>query len=219
MSNTLNSSNIQKIVLLISIVTCLVFCIVLLALLAFLPIPSLLSYIGYADSIALANPDNIDEPFISYMVGQLVKNGTLISLNDVWSFQTSFYQTIITFLIAINGLIAAISVVYIKNASEEKVEETTKRYMNGDAFNHALNRKVMAEAENRLDEARNDFNSTADDLKASYDNFQHNIGRLEMLEAENITLRQQLRIISERVAALDISETESKDNRLIRKED
>ncbi|MGL0928835.1 hypothetical protein ACSTDZ_06820 [Vibrio vulnificus] len=106
--------SIHKTIFFVSVITCLLFCIALLTLLVCLPSPSLLSYLGYADSVALANADNINDPFTSHIVGELVKSGTLISLKDVWSFQTGFYQTIITFLIAINGLIAAISVIYIK---------------------------------------------------------------------------------------------------------
>lgn len=218
MSNLSTSPNIHKTVLIISIVTCLVFCIGLLALLVYLPAPSLLSYLGYTDSVALTNPDNIDEPFTSYMVGQLVKNGTLVDLKDVWSFQTGFYQTIITFLIAINGLIAAISVIYIKNTSEEKAEETTKKYMHGDAFNYALNEKVMAEAELQLKIVKTDFSTTAETFEKSSEAVSEALNRLELLEKENKNLRQQLRIISERVAELDTTETENKDNQLVKKE-
>lgn len=218
MSNTPTSPNIHRTVFLISMVTCLVFCIALLALLACLPIPSLLSYLGYTDSIALANPDNIDEPFTSYMVGQLVKNGTLISLKDVWSFQASFYQTIITFLIAINAIIAAISVIYIKSTSEEKAEETTKKYMNSNAFNHELNERVIAEANLQLTVVKTDFSETAAIFEKSSEYVSEALNRLELLEKENKTLHQQLRIISERVAKLDTTETESKDNQLVKKE-
>lgn len=219
MSNTSTSSNIQKTTFLISMVTCLVFCIALLALLACLPIPSLLSYLGYTDSITLANPENIDDPFTSYMVGQLVKNGTLISLKDVWSFQASFYQTIITFLIAINAIIAAISVIYIKSTSEEKAEETTKKYMNSNSFMHELNEKVIAEAELQLTVVKADFSDTAAIFEKSSEAVSEALNRLEFLEKENKTLRQQVRIISERIAALDTTETESKNNQLVKKEE
>lgn len=202
----------------ISIVTCLVFCIVLLALLAILPTPSLLSYLGYVDSLALTDPDNIDDPFTSYMVGQLVKDGTLINLKDIWSFQTGFYQTIVAFLLGINGLIAAISVIYIKNTSEEKAEETTKKYMNSNSFMHELNEKVIVEAKLQLEVVQTDFLNTAKDLEDSYLEVAGALDRLELLEKENSTLRQQLRIISGRVAELDTTETENKDNQLVKKE-
>tara|TARA_R110001606_G_scaffold281346_1_gene430008 strand:- start:2824 stop:3285 length:462 start_codon:yes stop_codon:yes gene_type:complete len=152
------------------------------------------------------------------MVGQLVKNGTLISIKDIWSFQTNFYQTIITFLIAINAIIAAISVIYIKSTSEEKAEETTKKYMNSKAFNHELNERIIAEAELQLTVVKTDFSDTAAIFEKSSESVSEALNRLELLEKENKTLHQQLRIISERVAELDTTETESKNNQLVKKE-
>ncbi|WP_316677808.1 hypothetical protein [uncultured Tolumonas sp.] len=201
-----------------SFITCLVFCIVLLALFVFLPLPSFLSYLGYANSVTLANADNINDLPTSYMVSELVKSGTLISLKDVWSFQTSFYQTIIAFLIAINGLIAAISVIYIKSTSEEKAEETTKKYMSGDAFNHVLYTKIAAETEVRLSIVKEDFDSTAVLFENSLKDVNSTVEQLELLKRENQTLRQQIKVISERIAELDTSEIEGKDNRLFKKE-
>jgi len=215
---TATSPSISKTILFVSIITCLVFCIVLLALFVFLPLPSFLSYLGYANTVALANADNIKDPFTSHMVGELVKSGTLISLKDVWSFQTGFYQTIITFLIAINGLIAAVSVIYIKSTSEEKAEETTKKYMGGDAFNHVLNTKIEAEAELRLRVVQGDFNFAAGELEDSLKVVNEVVEQLDLLKTENQTLRQQIKVISERVAELDTSEAEGKDNRLSKKE-
>lgn len=203
--------SIYKTIFFVSIITCSIFCIGLLALLIYLPSPSLLSYLGYADSVALANADNMKEPYTSYIVGELVKSGTLISLKDVWSFQTGFYQTIITFLIAINGLIAAISVIYIKSTSEEKAEETTKKHMQSQAFDLLVKEKVSKESEVTFKQAQQDFETSANKVDDSLD-------RLVRLENENRTLRQQLKIISERIATLDTSESEGKEIQLVKKE-
>ncbi|GHW58994.1 phosphohydrolase [Vibrio cholerae] len=216
--NTPASPSIYKAIFFVSLITCSLFCIVLLALLVCLPSPSLLSYLGYADSVALANADNINDPFTSHIIGELVKSGTLISLKDVWSFQTGFYQTIITVLIAINGLIAAISVIYIKSTSEEKAEEITKKYMHSDTFNHVLNTKVENEAESRLRVVQSDLNSTASDFERSLGTVDEALERLQLLETENQSLRQQIKVISERVAQLDISESEGKESLLVKKE-
>ncbi|MEZ8383043.1 phosphohydrolase [Vibrio splendidus] len=219
MSDTPPSSpNIYKTIFFVSLITCLLFCIVLLALLVCLPSPSLLSYLGYADSVALANAGNINDPFTSHIVGELVKNGTLISLKDVWSFQTGFYQTIITFLIAINGLIAAISVIYIKSTSEEKAEEITKKYMHSDTFNHVLNAKVENEAELRLRVVQSELETTVGEYETSVRAVDGAFDRLQLLETENQTLRQQIKIISERIANLDISESEGQEALLVKKE-
>lgn len=203
--------SIHKTIFFVSVITCLLFCIALLTLLVCLPSPSLLSYLGYADSVVLANADNINDPFTSHIVGELVKSGTLISLKDVWSFQTGFYQTIITFLIAINGLIAAISVIYIKSTSEEKAEEITKKHMHSESFNHMLNVKIENEAEVRLRIVQSDLNSTA----RSFEDAVETVQRLEM---ENQSLRQQIKVIAEHIASLDTSESEGKETLLVKKE-
>lgn len=216
--DTPTSPSIYKTIFFVSLITCSLFCIVLLALLVCLPSPSLLSYLGYADSVALANADNINDPFTSHIVGELVKSGTLISLKDVWSFQTGFYQTIITFLIAINGLIAAISVIYIKSTSEEKAEEITKKYMHSDTFNHVLNTKVENEAELRLRVVQSELETTVGDYETSVRAVGGAFDRLQLLETENQTLRQQIKIISERVAQLDMTESEGKETLLVKKE-
>ncbi|GLR34182.1 hypothetical protein [Shewanella decolorationis] len=195
----------------------LVFCILIITLLVFLPLPSFLSYFGYENSVTLVNADNINDPYISYIIGDLVKSGTLISLKDVWSFQTGFYQTIITILVAINGLIAAISVIYIKSTSEEKAEEITKKYMSGDLFNHSLNQKVEAQAALQLRVVQSDYSATAETFEKSAQMVDGALERLAFLEAENQTLRQQLKVIAERVAKLDATEAEGKDYRLVKK--
>lgn len=211
------SDNSFKTIFCISTITSLVFCIGLIALLICLPAPSLLSYLGYADSVALANAENIKSASTARMVGELVKNGTLINLKDVWSFQTGFYQTIITFLIAINGLIAAISVIYIKSTSEEKAEETTKKYMNGDSFNHMLMMKVQAESEVRLRVVQSELTSELENFEQASQALDEAYTRLARLEEENRSLRQQITVISQRISTLDKSESEGSSNRLVKR--
>jgi hypothetical protein len=211
------STHTFKTIFYISTITSLVFCIGLIALLICLPTPSLLSYLGYADSVALASAENIKSASTSRMVGELVKNGTLINLKDVWSFQTGFYQTIITFLIAINGLIAAISVIYIKSTSEEKAEETTKKYMNGDSFNHMLMMKIQAESESRLRVVQSELISELERFEQASLNNDEAYTRLARLEEENRSLRQQITVISQRISTLDKSESSGSSNRLVKR--
>ncbi|WP_211342189.1 hypothetical protein [Marinomonas communis] len=197
----------MKTITYICILTATVFCILIIALLVYLPSPSLLSYLGYADAVTLKNADNLNNSRTMYMIGRLVKDGTLVSLEDIWSFQTSFYQTLITFLIAINALIAAISVIYIKSTSEEKAEETTKKFMESSTFNNMLQLKVHEEAKLMLEEAQNDFNSAVGRLQ----NIEDVLNQVSILDKRNIELRQQIRVISEYLSNLDSSESEGSD--------
>ncbi|HGK7544216.1 TPA: transmembrane HD family hydrolase, partial [Klebsiella pneumoniae] len=56
----------------------------------------------------------------------MVTDGTLLSLDDFWSFQSNLYQTIITVLIALNGIVAAFSFLIIKNSSTAKAKEEAR---------------------------------------------------------------------------------------------
>ncbi|MBE0762492.1 transmembrane HD family hydrolase, partial [Escherichia coli] len=51
----------------------------------------------------LKKPDVISDPKTLQNIGKMVTDGTLLSLDDFWSFQSNLYQTIITVLIALNG--------------------------------------------------------------------------------------------------------------------
>lgn len=203
--------SIRKQIVIISFVIALVFSIAILAFFSFAPPLSFLSYLGYVDAVTLANPKHLDDPFTSHIVGELVRDGTLISVKDVWSFQTGFYQTIIAFLIAINALIAAVSVFYIKSTSEEKAEETTAKYINSHGFEYVLNNKIEEIAVQKLKDLQGDFESTIDELNLN-GALVHDISeRLDWLVSENKEIKIQIKIISDRVALLDMEDREGKD--------
>ena len=88
--------------------------------------PSFYSYIGFADNFVLKKPDIISDPQILQSIGKMVTDGTLLSLDDFWSFQSNLYQTIITVLIALNGIVAAFSFLIIKNSSTAKAKEEAR---------------------------------------------------------------------------------------------
>lgn len=197
--------------LIISFVVALWFTILILAIFSFWPPISFLTHLGYLDAVTLANMDNLDDPFTSHIVGELVKSGTLISVKDIWSFQTGFYQTTIGFLVAINALIAAVSVFYIKSTSEEKAEETISKYISSQGFDYILNNKIQNVAVSKLKSLQDDYSSTIDDLRLNGELLHETIERLNSLERNGKEIRLQLRIISERVAHLDMGEREGKD--------
>lgn len=200
----------KRVILLISVLTSLVILIGILSIIVFIPTSSLLSFFGYTDKLAIADPSMLSEPHASYLVGKLVRDGALVSLKDVWSFQTGFYQTIITFLIAINALIAAVAVIYIKSNSEEKAEEITKRYMDSELFDLQLSNKVERKTEDFFGEAQKDFYKSVEDIGDA-------LTTLDMLSQDNISIRQQLRVIANKVASLDNTDSEGSDSRLIKR--
>ncbi|MDX1719294.1 MAG: hypothetical protein R3353_03985 [Salegentibacter mishustinae] len=189
----------------------LVFAIGLVSLLVLLQGSPLLDYI-FSDGLVKANSfTEVDAGLFPSALGR-VNNDPSSGLKDMWSSQTVFYQTIITFLIAINGLIAAVSVFYIKSNSEEKAEEITKKYMSGEGFNINLIKKVKMESESVFKQAQDDFDTSANKLNDA-------LATLDKLTIDNISLKQQLKVISERIASLDTADTEGKNfilNRRVR---
>ncbi|OVZ83927.1 hypothetical protein CBW52_01545 [Yersinia kristensenii] len=95
----------------------------------------------------------------------MVTNGTLLSLDDFWSFQSNLYQTIITFLIALNGVIAAFSFFIIKTSSNAKAREEAraeasnelKKYLESTRFVDEVKRVVRNKVEANLSEIVRSF--------------------------------------------------------------
>lgn len=180
--------------------------------------PSPLQYQKFAQQVTISDPEKITDPFTSHIIGELVKNGTLISLKDVWSFQSAFYQTIITFLIAINGLLAGLAVVYIRSSSHEKAEDaansTVDAYIQSDSFKHLINEKV----ELLIAESRNDFNTSADKLDVALDRIENAVEEVSYCGIEVDEIRKQIEIISTKVAKLDSTDTDGGDFELAKPE-
>ncbi len=184
------------------LITLFSFMLFVIAVFWFFPLPEILSYFGYgkvSELYAVVDVGKIDNFTTSYMIGQLAKNGTVMSLDDLWEFQSSFYQTFITFLIAINGLIAAFSVIYIKSTSEEKVEEISKRHFDGELFKYKLEEKVASYASEKFGQTQEELNNSLGEVDKIFE-------RLQRIENEFDAIRQQIKHTSNRVAMLDSSE-------------
>lgn len=170
--------------------------------------PSFYSYIGFANNYVLKKPDAITNPDLLQMIGTLAKNGTLLSLDDFWSFQSTLYQTIITVLIALNGIIAAFSFFIIRNSSTARAREEAKneavievnKYINSTIFEKDINIK--------LDER---IKTLQFDLKTSIEFIEQfeekNIeGSIQNLESEYNELKRHIRIISKKISLMDNEE-------------
>ncbi|MBP5979340.1 MAG: hypothetical protein KA748_03960 [Halomonas sp.] len=199
----------KKVVFLITVLTTMVVSIFLIALLVAFSSPSLMNNFFENNAFSLLNPTSLESDRLLTLFRKSDADLDSLSLKDIWAFQSSLYQTIITFLIAINGLIAAVSVLYIRGNSEEKAEETTKKYMESKHFDVSLAEKVNLASEATFINAQKDFESSADRLYRALET-------LSRLESENRDIKQQLRVVSERVAYLDEDDSEGKQERLKR---
>ncbi|WP_028110444.1 hypothetical protein [Ferrimonas futtsuensis] len=70
-------------------------------------------YMDIANAFVLTEGKTLDSSDQARVIGEMVQEGTLISLRDLWGFESSFYQTIVTLLIAVNGLVAAFTFVVV----------------------------------------------------------------------------------------------------------
>ncbi|MFM2476385.1 hypothetical protein [Celerinatantimonas sp. MCCC 1A17872] len=210
---------IWKIIVYSCLLTASATVLLLLLALQFFSAPSLLKYTGYAHSLVLANPHKYTDPVTIFHLGEMVENGTLLSLDDLWGFQSSFYQTIITLLIALNGIIAAFSFIFIKSSSNEKsieaAENKVESYVNSVSFRTLIDSSFKKITKN----VRDDYNSTAQTLDEKikivdellpiiYSN-EENINNLI---SERQEIRNHISILIKRLSELDNSENDGEYN-------
>ncbi|AXS83272.1 hypothetical protein D0851_09600 [Marinobacter sp. Arc7-DN-1] len=142
------------------------------------------------------------------VTGELSEKRTVISLKEYWGFQSSFYETVITILIAINGLIAAAAVLYIRGSSHEKAESAANEYLEGPLFKYILNDSVSSQWKEQLHSAQADINNIIKDLELYPETIERLRTNYERLQSENKELKQQIRVIAERIASSDTSDNE-----------
>ncbi|WP_265435550.1 hypothetical protein [Aeromonas media] len=205
----INSS--KRNIILVSLITASTLIIAWLVFFHFITTPSLLKYIGLGNSFALVNPSSEFDPMTSHMVGELTRQGTIVSLDDIWSYQSNLYQTIITFLIAINGLLAALAIFYIKTSSNEKAIEAVHDYINGTDFDALVNKRVKKKL-SPIREAYEEDTQRVDDLFGLGSRVQDDCNRLS---EEYITMKEQLSFISEKIALMDKTDDDGKDLHLM----
>ncbi|EEW1036315.1 transmembrane HD family hydrolase [Escherichia coli] len=140
----------------------------------------------------------------------MVTDGTLLSLDDFWSFQSNLYQTIITVLIALNGIVAAFSFLIIKNSSTAKAKEEARdiavvevnQYVESSKFE----KEIKAILYEKIEPVQFDLLaqiSSIDDIKLSQQ--EHNQS-FEKLEQELDGLKRNLKLIAESISLKDTSD-------------
>jgi len=96
-----------------------------LAILHFAPISDILlshsQYVPTRDMTEL-------EPYEQIVVGRMIREKTLISVDTLWSLQVSFYQTLISVLIALNAVIVGGAFVVIRSSSKAEVVKESKSH-------------------------------------------------------------------------------------------
>ncbi len=184
--------------------------------------PNFYSYIGFANNFVLKKPDLISDPKTLQTIGKMVTDGTLLSLDDFWSFQSNLYQTIITVLIAINGIIAAFSFLIIKNSSTAKAKEEARDIAVYEVNQYVESAKFDKEIKTILNEKIGPVQfdllsqiSTIDDIKMIQE---QNGSSYDRLEQEIAELKRHLKLITESIAMKDRSDDAGSDFILSRRD-
>ncbi|MCY9802661.1 hypothetical protein OTK51_04365 [Vibrio scophthalmi] len=170
--------------------------------LQFFSAPTILQYTGYADSFVLTDPEKFQDPDALNSLGKLVRDGTLLSLDELWGFQSSFYQTIITVLIAINGLLAAFAFIFIKNSSHDKAIEAAvehaQEYLSGREFDNLVSEKV----ELKLKGIRSDYDETATSLDNMLEQFSSVVPSVEENQSDIVVLNTKIEELQRHVGVM-----------------
>lgn len=185
--------------------------------------PAFYKYIGMADSYIIRKPESIKDPLMLHNIGEMVSTGTILSLDDFWSFQSNLYQVIITALIAINGIIAAFSFFIIKTSSINKAREEAKaeavsemkRYIDSTIFSNFLidvvNRKTDLVMNPKIKDMQEDFSSLIDAAQQILFRLESDEFIIKKLKSDSSEFSRSLRIIMQELSERDNVDNEGAD--------
>ncbi|ENM3908078.1 hypothetical protein GCS57_002775, partial [Vibrio cholerae] len=189
----------KRVIVIVTLISTLATLLFWLVFFQWITSPSFLKYTNLADAVTLTDPQKLTDPYILYTIGELVKDGTLISIEEVWAFQSSFYQTIITFLIAINGLIGALAFVFIKSSSNDKAQEAavlhSKTYIESTDFNERVSNQVqqhMPEMHNRISQLQSEYSEAIKKLEEAEWNISTRNEEFDRLHREQQELKRHI---------------------------
>lgn len=166
-----------------------------LAILHFAPISDILlshsQYVPTRDMTEL-------EPYEQIVVGRMIREKTLISVDTLWSLQVSFYQTLISVLIALNAVIVGGAFVVIRSSSKAEVVKESKshfeEFSKAGEFTKIIERRAKKEIQK--------INATYGDMLDGLSNHETRIK-----SSEDAIIQ-----VSSRLAELDKSESCAGDN-------
>lgn len=110
-----------------------------------------------------------------------------IDLLQLWGYQTSLYEVIITTLIGINAVTAILAFVYMHGKAKEEAEEKVKEYLEGAEFEKIWMKKN-------------------DDFSPELESFEEATKTINQLSNEVDDLKRQIQMLSRKIASMDTSE-------------
>ncbi|MBD9612179.1 hypothetical protein IB245_11755 [Pseudomonas sp. PDM02] len=97
--------------------------VVVLAILHFAPISEII--ISHSQYVPVKDFKELDQ-YEQIIVERMIKEKSLITVDTLWSLQVSFYQTIISVLLALNAIIVGGAFVVIRSTSKAEVVKESK---------------------------------------------------------------------------------------------
>lgn len=109
------------------------------------------------------------QPSPSTTLKELLEQNTIISTNEVFSHILSYYDVLVTFLVAILGVVGVIAFFYIKGSSEERAENTAKKYskkFTDDYFNTLdFDKKIQK----KMEDVTRDYTESTEEIPKKFD--------------------------------------------------
>ncbi|MDH0628674.1 hypothetical protein N5D36_24945 [Pseudomonas mosselii] len=131
--------------------------VVVLAILHFAPISEIL--ISHSQYVPARDMKELD-PYEQIVIERMVREKSLITVDSLWSLQVSFYQTMISVLIALNAAIVGGAFVVIRSSSKAEVVKESKAHFEEFArageFTKIIERKAKREIQ-KLDATYGDM--------------------------------------------------------------
>ncbi|AVX36653.1 hydrolase [Yersinia massiliensis] len=173
-----------------------------------------LSYLGLSNQYFLKEPNSLKDPLMLHHIGELVANGTILSLDDLWSFQSSFYQTIITVLIAINAILGAFAFFMVKHSSNAMAREEAIIEVNAHMDSIKFDKSVKAVIEDKVERKINEkIASTQFDLNEQIETISEIAGdiselrtlseKVDAIAKENSELKRYINVLAKNIALKD----------------
>ncbi|WP_406820691.1 hypothetical protein ACJA3S_01915 [Pseudomonas sp. KnCO4] len=168
-----------------------------LALLHFAPITDIL--ISHFKYVPVRNISELDS-YEQIVIERMIREKSLITVDSLWSMQVSFYQTMISVLIALNAAIVGGAFVVIRSSSKAEVVRESKihfeEFSKAGEFTRIIERKAKKEIQ-KLDATYGDM---FDGLSAQSNIVSDHEGRIKRSE-------DAIMQVSNRLAELDKTES------------
>lgn len=117
-----------------------------LAIIHFSPISDIL--ISHTQYVPVRDFKELDE-YEQVIIDRMIKEKSIVTVDNLWSMQVSFYQTIVSLLIALNAAILVIAFVVIRSSSRAEVirasEEKFDDFSRSGDFTKLVQKKAKKE--------------------------------------------------------------------------